>query len=573
MRKVHIMESKEKIDIVLKGENLLRLWNEGLDAWNQWFEDNPKAELDFTNVRFPEGIKKPLNGFKLPRRKDIKSLYRQDTRGALFAKTINAVNALALYKQGRDVWNKYSRNPEFHDYDVNFEGVNFPDGEVDFGGFLFPKTGDVNFSRANFGEGEVDFSEVNFGEGEVSFSRANFGEGKVSFYKANFGEGKVDFSRANFGEGKVDFYKANFGEGKVDFYKANFGEGEVRFSSANFDEGEVRFSRVNFGKGEVSFSYGQFGKKLNSCSLSFENAKIDSLNFSNVDSKNCNKLNFEGLTCEGRINFSGLITPTVLNLNESEIKRPVLFNDTKIDFLKTNFSDVRNHITNPIIWLRWMTRCAQESKDESRFQRLKKLSKDAEDYDNVLNFFAKEKRSSYLHNLPIYSYKLWIYCFYGFFSNYGKSILTPLISLGVSWVLFSFIYLGYVYDDDESCDNRSTLLICEVVSLSNHLSFGLSQSLETYDSKHCFNHCLVFESAQDFSASKSFPFLSSANTARDSALREMFGNKIETEDPHPQLNEHINIPMAVHDWARAQNVISTILLALFVLGLRNRFRA
>lgn len=554
--------------VVLEGEELLQLWQQGREAWNEWMQANPQVKHNFNDVRFPKDIKAPLENFCLPRLREIKGFDHINAIGALFAQTINATEALALWKKGKEVWNKYSQQPEFQDYDVNFEGVEFPEGDVSFVGFIFPKKGDVSFSNATFDKGEVNFSGVEFGYGTVDFKWVTFSDGDVLFKGTLFGDGDVRFFKAEFGVGLVSFLEAKFGKGEVSFRKVEFGDGDVLFKKAVFGDCDVSFFDARFGSGELEFREADLG-----CSkVRFESVKLDELDFVQVNTKNCTQLNFQGLSCEGRINFSGMKTSTVLDLSESSIQRPVNFDDTNINYRKTSLQDVKSQSKNTSVWLRYLLRCAESKNDESAFRRLKKLAKDAEDHDSALNFFAKEKRSSYLHRLPLYSPKLWIYCFYGFFSNYGRSIFTPLIALCVSWLIFSFIYLGYSHSSyDRSCDQRVSLLRCEFVSV---VKFSpLSTVFTDYHEKHCIDVCPVFASAQNFSASKTIPFLSSANNAKDSAIRAMFGYDIDPNDPHPQLREHIDIPMEVHSWARVQNVVSMMLLSLLVIAIRNRFRA
>lgn len=115
--------------LVLKGDELLKLWKRGREVWNAWIQESPKAKVYFRGVSFPKDIEKPLEDFCLPRRRDVKELGpRINAAGALFAQTLNAKHAVALWKKGKDVWNKYSTQPEYQDYDVNFESVKFPDG-------------------------------------------------------------------------------------------------------------------------------------------------------------------------------------------------------------------------------------------------------------------------------------------------------------------------------------------------------------------------------------------------------------------------------------------------------------
>lgn len=91
-------------------------------------------------------------------------------------KTLVGQDALDLWKQGRDAWNKWAeKNPE---YNVSFEGVDFSpyiDRKlgISFNGYQFPK-GNVYFIGAEFGEGVVYFRESEFGKRETRFDDSTF---------------------------------------------------------------------------------------------------------------------------------------------------------------------------------------------------------------------------------------------------------------------------------------------------------------------------------------------------------------------------------------------------------------
>jgi hypothetical protein len=38
--------------VILKKDDVLKLWLQGRDAWNQWVKDNPEADIDFSKVDF-----------------------------------------------------------------------------------------------------------------------------------------------------------------------------------------------------------------------------------------------------------------------------------------------------------------------------------------------------------------------------------------------------------------------------------------------------------------------------------------------------------------------------------------
>ena len=107
-------------------------------------------------------------------------------------------DALALWRQGKDVWNKWVK--EHPKANVDFSKVDFSIERkekfiIDFAYFNFP-SGNVFFNGATFGDGGVNFSGATFGDGNVNFSRATFGDGEYQFEKIT-SKGHADFSQIN----------------------------------------------------------------------------------------------------------------------------------------------------------------------------------------------------------------------------------------------------------------------------------------------------------------------------------------------------------------------------------------
>ncbi|NQY81902.1 MAG: pentapeptide repeat-containing protein [Alphaproteobacteria bacterium] len=167
-------------------------------------------------------------------------------------------HAIALWLQGRDVWNKWvAENPKA---DIDFMRVDFaqyrgdgkcPQGMKDhewpFEEFHFPD-GYVNFSNAEFDGGRVSFDSANFGKGDVSFSDASFGKGDVDFRGAIFGKGRVFCGKACLGCGKYDFSFVEFG-GRAFFNALQNADqtNQFSFKNASFDGGLVFSSEKPFG--------------------------------------------------------------------------------------------------------------------------------------------------------------------------------------------------------------------------------------------------------------------------------------------------------------------------------------
>jgi len=136
--------------VTLEGQDAIKLWRQGKEAWNAWVAENPVADVSFSGADFSEFESVSFAGYGFP--------------------------------TGR----------------VDFSNAGFGDGDVDFRYARFGD-GDVSFSGARFGEGRVNFANVTFGKGRVDFSGARFGDGEVYFFKATFGDGRANFSSARFG--------------------------------------------------------------------------------------------------------------------------------------------------------------------------------------------------------------------------------------------------------------------------------------------------------------------------------------------------------------------------------------
>jgi|GEM_PF-774590 len=225
--------------------------------------------------------------------------------------TLGGEEALSLWCQGRDVWNRWiAQHPGWNisfagvdfstkqndEGNLSFAGYHFGDGNVDFS---FVHFGDVNFSKASFGDGNVNFYESSFGD--VDFSKASFGDGNVVFSKASFGDGDVNFSGITFGKGDVNFYEATFGNSNVDFSFANFDDGDADFSYSTFGNGNFFFSHATFGNGDVDFSHATFAdSNIYFSYTTFDNGHLD---FSHTNFGNGNVV-FSGATFgDGNVDF------------------------------------------------------------------------------------------------------------------------------------------------------------------------------------------------------------------------------------------------------------------------------
>lgn len=453
--------------ITLKGSECIALWLKGKDAWNQWVEENPIANVSFALVIFEDELKK-----------------------------------VGLNR-------------------ISFSGYHFPEGDVNFNNAEFGK-GNVNFSDTKFGKGNVNFSCTKFGEGTVAFFNADFGEGDVNFHNAEFGKGSVHFNHAEFSKGDVTFFSAEFGEGEVCFSSTNFGRGNVNFRHAIFGKGDVNFGHAKFGKGNVDFFSSEFGEgAINFSGINFGEGLvnftradfIDHVNFRRLKEPNkITNFSFQKAAFNKTIDISQNTFKCVVDFTNTAINHQLTLDDMTCDWGKGN---TKKYGCN---WVK-----ASYAEDIPRLRRLKEIAEDNKDHELALEFNAQEMKAKRWHNNNGIFYTL-SDGGYRFFSDYGRSVFRPFISLFVSFLFFSGVYLG------------------------------LSNSVETVTFA---NFGEKLPDALSFSGAQILPFVPSSRLATQEGVKVLFGN---------------NFSSGVYCAAIIQGILSFGLLFLLGLALRNRFR-
>ncbi|MCY7293993.1 pentapeptide repeat-containing protein [Alteromonas sp. a30] len=518
----------------------VQLWLQGREAWNQWVNENPECDVDFSEVDF---------GYlrKFTERGEIDFSFYNFPKGDIDFSEV-----------------------EFGDGNMSFSRSNFGDGNMSFsrsnfgnGNTNFSKTnfgnGKADFSFTHFGDGSADFSETNFGDGNVNFFEANFGDGRARFYGANFGDGYVNFSNANFGDGSASFYGANFGDGSASFYGANFGDGSVNFSDANFGDGSADFSGANFGDGYVNFSYANFGNGIADFSrTNFSNGDVDfieanfgdgSVDFSDANfgdgSADFSGANFAGghvsfiyTQSNGNVVFIDLRKPDkitsfsllgasingllslsnntfhcVPDLTETNIKH-----DVELQTLSVNLQRER------LDWKGLWMKKALDTKDIQRLRKLKQIAENNKHHEAALRFHADEMRAKRWHKkedggLGVFGSVLDL--LYSAICNYGQSIAKPLITLIATWFAFFPLY------------------------------WTLTKDVFTKDTFAAENVADLFV----FTATNSIPFIPVAKKVRDIAYASFF-------DESALLFSVMSF----------QAIVSLACIFLIGLGFRNRFR-
>ena len=366
--------------------------------------------------------------------------------------------AISLWLKGEEAWNQWcDDNPQA---DILFTNV-------DFGTIV--KQHSLK---------EISFVHYRFPTGNVYFSNAAFGDCNVNFRETLFGDGYVVFTDAVFGGSNVSFHNATFGDGDIHFIDVSFGNANIDFQGTNFGKNRIFFSRIQTSKGVFNFRPEYLG--------------------------DCQRLDMSNSTIESSLNFSGIDCPTVLNLQGTRLSHPVDFDRANIRFRTNRHFVVLKKAINPA--------------DSASFRRLKKIAQDGGDHDRALDFYANEMRSAYWYTIT--GPTLALYYLYDWLSDYGRSILRPIIAMIISIWIYAQIYIRYATESTQELADAIVFSAVHIVPIYPGLR-GISNDL---------------------------------------AIR-LFGDKFP--DTHWSLIAVI----------ASQYILSSILLFLLLLALRNRFRS
>ena len=390
----------------------------------------------------------------------------------------------------------------------------FPKG-VDFNDFIFP--GVAWFGDAVF-QGHAWFISSVF-YGEARFVAATF-QGDAGFDRAAF-EGDAWFGSALFG-GTAWFDGATFRE-TAGFSVAVF-QGDAWFDGAVFD-GRAGFSQVSFQ------SY-----------TTFENALF-----------------------KGRCEFSAI-----------EVKRAFVLAGATFcqlpDFIQATFvqvprlDDLRVSKSQQRPDVR---KAAAASPDlEARWRALKRLAIQGHDYARELDFFAEELKARRRHGYPKQLGVLITGLLYQVFSDFGRSIAWPLIWLLVTVAVFYGVYLknhSAWVERDYSVVKWTYLKV---------MSYADRRELPTDPCVVGSQDSSTFSAAIALSWRNTIPFAGlGAPEKLNQVYRCLYGvDKCASSSGFPKSRLPPRIPDNVAFFGMLQTILSTVLIFLFLLAVRNHFR-
>ena len=476
---------------------------------------------------------------------------------------MNKKESLVLFRQGRAAWNTWAEERlaerrkleeagdwiEDSDPDkqndatrawhetatADFSGHEF-ESVADFSGFVFP--GRAVFYEAAFSD-NAGFYKAAF-SGDAGFREAAF-SGDAEFSKAAF-KGYAEFREAAF-SGGARFHRAAF-SCNAGFYKAAF-SGDAGFREAAFS-GDARFREAAF-SGDAEFSEAAFKG----------NAWFGEANFSKIAS--FVQTDFTGFTSFVRCRFEGYASYRAIQVSKSFLLTQAWFRQVP-DFTQARFAESPEldaiHIEPRRGWPRGLADFKTLLKGgadlAARWRALKRLAVAAHDHNRELLFWKGEVLARRWSVDKPWHALFYFGLFYGWLSDFGRSVARPLIGWALGLLVFARHYLSPHLGDGWLRE----VWPCEV-GPGNTLTAALGLSLR---------NALVLPG--------------SGSAARlDQIYACLYGIHVDPSKTPPSTTpESLTapfqpvIPDAIAFAGVAQNLWSAVMLFLLFLALRNHFR-
>ena len=422
---------------------------------------------------------------------------------------MNKEESLALFRQGRAVWNTWAEErlterrklEEAGDW---IEGSN-PDKQND-ATRAWHKTATADFSGHEF-KGLTDFS------GFVSPGPALFNEAAFS--------GNAWFSEATF-SGNAEFSEATC-SGNAWFSEAAF-SGHAWFGAAVF-KGYAGFNKAVF-KGYAVFNKAAFNGY----------AEFGAANFSKTAS--FVQTDFTGFTSFDHCRFEEYASYRAIQASRSFSLTHVWFGQVP-DFTQARFAESPELDTIRIKPQRGWPRSLADL--AARWRALKRLAVAAHDHNRELLFWKGEVLARRWSVDKPWHALFYFGLFYGWLSDFGRSVVRPLIGWALGWLVFAWHYLSQQLGDGWLCEEPGKTLTAALgLSLRNALVLPGSGSATRLDQIYA-------------------------------CLYGIHGGAAMTPAPLPARFQPV-IPDAIAFAGVLQNLWSAVMLFLLFLALRNHFR-
>ncbi len=524
---------------------------------------------------------------------------------------MNREETLARYALGAGAWNKWA-NEMLADR-KKLEDAGEWEAERNAIGTLEPKNSktqawflkaEANFStpRYHYAFNDNVNCETFIFPANTRFDYATF-ENEVWFQKAVFCQ-LVSFKYATFNN-FTSFSDATF-KGNALFKETTFNQETVFNNHTRFYRDasfiNTTFKQVTSFEGATFYLRAYFTDVTFDCQVSFDSSVIhEDASFDRAIF--CKTVQFENFTVTRNVSFDQATFSQTVRFNNSTFNGDASFitsvfmaytNFKEVHFNKNaNFTAIRAHSAFSLEGARfkqhvpnftqahfeeaprldhielganvepggfWRSLFTPRSPDiKARYQALKRLAIQAHDHENEQEFWAGELRSDRSLKTEDNKWKLgpigsafwWGNIAYGFFSNYGRSILRPFMALITVISIMTGIHL-WAHNPSHQTERASTDPKNKIYVIK----------------KETTTPCSPIFSAVHLATSKSFLYLGSDPSKRSVYTQSytcLYGTK------NDQLKTP-NIPKCIIIAEFFQTLLSAILIFLLLLGIRNKFK-
>jgi len=366
---------------------------------------------------------------------------------------------------------------EFAEGNFDFKNSVINDGLKDFQDIVFSE-GDISFANTEFNSGEILFINSRFGKGNFSFKISRIVSGRIDFHYASFGAGDVVFERVDFGDSRVDFRAVDFGAGRVNFNRSVFGDGDMVMEGALFKGTKFFFKRVSMGSGVKDFSL----MEMQTCEASFEKTDFGSgevsfngSSFKQLSLRSCHLDHYVDIRLSRAelIDLSDSIVRDIVDMEPFNADYQINILDLSgMRLLGKLYMDWDNNRCREVIMNQKNTSLKQKSEQFRILKENFNVTGKYEDEDRAYVMFKRLESRYFLHETLVRKKgiaSIPAYISYGFrwlvFDAAGQYATNPirvLLSMVVSYLVFSFIYLFMILfsrsDIIASVDDRLTIV-------------------------------------------------------------------------------------------------------------------
>jgi uncharacterized protein YjbI with pentapeptide repeats len=279
--------------------------------------------------------------------------------------------------------------------------------------------GDAKFNNTKFRDGP-DFNGASFASW-VDFNGANFSCPHDSAWFSNATFAKVAYFRGSEFFGNADFQNSTFSD-KADFSGAIF-KFDAIFTKAKFEH-IAFFIKAKFERVVLPVCPGNEANKL------FLYADFSEASFVGA-------ADFEDAVFCGLATFDCVSSMTIFSLKNTQFKEvPSLFGATFRALRLDNMQTPRN---GPLGW-------TKDKDAPAGFRELRRRAIEGKDPERELEFFAQEIRTWRFHSkwlMPrVWDCRFYFGLAYGALSDFGRSILRPVLCWLALLLLCAALYLG-----------------------------------------------------------------------------------------------------------------------------------